>query len=79
MIFLFLVQSISGGFVGLFLGYSFFNIILVATDAVVVKIEKAMNDRKVHKMEQEAHEKWQHIIQDLVQKEMNKKEKNVKM
>ena len=52
---------------------------MVATDAVVVKIEKAMNDRKVHKMEQEAHEKWQHIIQDLVQKEMNKKEKNIKM
>ena len=72
-------ESISGGFVGLFLGYSFFNIILVATDAVVVRIEKAMKDRQVNKMEQEAHEKWQQIIQDLVKKEMNKKEKNVKM
>ena len=63
----------------MFLGYSFFNIILIATDAVVVRIEKAIKDRQVHTKEQEAHAKWEQIIQDLVKKEMNKKEKKVKM
>ena len=52
---------------------------MIATDAVVVRIEKAIKDRQVHTKEQEAHAKWEQIIQDLVKKEMTKKEKNVRM
>ena len=65
---------ILGGFVGLFLGYSFFNIILAVTDAVVIKIEKAMAKNKIENVEHEAHEKWKDLIQQLIKKEMIEKE-----
>lgn len=67
-------SSTLGGFVGLFLGYSFFNIILVVTDAVVIKIEKAMEKNKIKNEEHEAHEKWKDLIQQLIKKEMIEKE-----
>ena len=63
-----------GGFVGLFLGYSFFNIILAVTDAVIIKIEKAMSKNKIQNAEHEAHEKWKDLIQQLIKKEMIEKE-----
>ena len=59
----------------MFLGYSFFNVILVVTDAVVVKIERAMERNKIKTTEQEAHEKWTQMIQHLIKREMNEKEK----
>ena len=63
-----------GGFVGLFLGYSFFNIILAVTDAVIINIEKAIAKNKIQNVEHEAHEKWKDLIQQLIKKEMIEKE-----
>ena len=68
-----------GGFVGLFLGYSFFNIILAVTDAVIIKIEKAMAKNKVQNVEHEAHEKWKDLIKQLIKKEMIEKEMKKKI
>ena len=63
-----------GGFVGLFLGYSFFNIILAVTDAVIIKIEKAISKNKIQNAEHEVQEKWKDMIQQLIKKEMAEKE-----
>ena len=63
-----------GGFVGLFLGYSFFNIILAVTDAVIIKIEKAISKNKIQNAEHEVQEKWKDMIQQLIKKEMTEKE-----
>ena len=42
----FTIFLIPGGFVGLFLGYSFFNVILLITDSILIKIGEAMKTNK---------------------------------
>ena len=71
----FFAYKILGGFVGLFLGYSFFNLILVVTDWMIRKIEKSMERNKIKTEEEEAQEKWRNLIQQLIRKEINEKEK----
>ena len=45
----------------------------MATDAVVARIEKAMEKHKIKTAEDEIHEKWTQMIQHLVKKEIEEK------
>ena len=43
----------------------------MATDAVAVRIQTAMEKHKIKTAEEEAHEKWTQMIQHLVKKEID--------